>query len=138
MDFHGYLLSIRTARGEAEWALEKLQELDAGVPLPSMDFGPHGRGGTHADRTALMAISRIRRREFCTKTLEGAMKSLNEFKGIIQDSDLNDEAAAAIWSRWGMRKSYREIGRALGMSSIQAMGIVHEAESIIRPAIERL
>lgn len=138
VDFIDYLLSVRAARGEAEWARERLRELDEGVPIGSPSFEAHSRGGNLSDRTALLAISRIRRRAFCTKTLEDAMKVLNEFKGVIQDADLNDEAAAALWMRWGMRRSYQEIGRALGMSSIAAMGLIHEAEGVIKPSIERL
>ena len=138
MELYSYLLSVRAARSDAEWARLRLQELAEGVPLPSMDFQPHGRSGGVSDRTAAMAISRIRRREYATEKLETALRTLNEFRGIIQDADLNEQAAAALWAVWGMGMTRREAGKRLGMSTLQASGLVREAETVIRPAVEKL
>lgn len=138
MDFYGYLMSVKCARTDAEWAREKLQELSEGAPLPSMNFQPHGRGGTVSDRTAMLAMARMRREEHAKETMKDAMQVLNEFKGIIQDSDLNSTARAALWMRWGMKATFREIGQKLGMRSTSAMGMIHEAEQVVRPAIEKL
>ena len=38
VDFIDYLLSVRAARGEAEWARERLRELDEGMPIGSLSF----------------------------------------------------------------------------------------------------
>ena len=138
MDFYGYLMSIRCARKDAEWALDKLRELSEGVPLPNMDFGPHGKSSTHSDRTAILAMARIRGKKRATTTMKDALQTLNEFKSILQDSDVNDTATAATWMHWGMGKGYREVGKSLGMTTVHAMGMVHEVERVIRPAIERL
>lgn len=138
MDFYGYLMSVRCARSDADWARLRLQELSEGVPLPSMDFGPHARGGTLADRTAMLAIARIIREKHARETMEDALQTLNEFKSILQDSDLNDTARAALWMRWAMKATFREIGQKLGMRTIEASGMIHEAERVIRPTIERL
>lgn len=138
MRLFDYLLQVRMARTDYEWAKDVIEELDAGVSLPRLDFEPHGRSGSISDRTAVEAIRRISRRKFADEKMKGALSTLNEFKAIIRRADINETAQAALWARWGAKMTYKDIGEKLDMPSHQAMSLVHEAESIVQPLIEAL
>ena len=137
MDFFSYRMDVRHARIDLDIAKQINDELNAGVPLPSLGFEPRGRSGGICDSTAVEALRRIKRRESAERRAKAALQVLGEFKGILVDT-LNDDGVRALWLRWAEGLRYPDIAKKLDMPTYQCMSFVSDCEREIRPVIERI
>ena len=130
-------MDVRHARIDLEIAKQINDELNAGVPLPSLGFEPRGRSGGISDRTAIEALRRIKRRENAARRAKVDLQVLGEFKSILVDT-LNDDGVKALWLRWAEGLRYPDVAKKLDMPCHQLTSFVYECEDAIRPIIERL
>ena len=137
MDMFAYKCDVRNARIDLSIAKQINDELNAGVPLPSLGFEPRGRSGGVSDRTAVEAMRRITRRKNAERRAKAALQVLGEFKKILVDT-LNDEGVRALWWRWAEGLRFPDVAKKLDMPTYQCMSFVSDCEREIRPIIERL
>lgn len=136
---HAYLVSLRASRIRLDYSRSRLEVLEANPALvPTTVFEPRGRSGYYRDRVQNDALRNMRMREICKRNIQESYSELRRFKGLLEQSDLNDLARAVLWARYGMGLGWREVAKRLGMSSIHAHMMGRESLEVIAGDLSRM
>ena len=135
---HAYLVSLRASRIRLDYSRSRLEVLEANPALvPTPVFEPRGRSGYYRDRVQNDALRNMACRELCRRTIRESYSELRRFKGLLEESDLNDLARAVLWARYGMGLGWREVGKRLGMSTVHAYMMGRESVEVIAGDLPR-